>query len=203
MPRLIPGAVLALAVVCTANAPASADMGFPGLQRATPTHRITTCEAFPDHVFVIHRPSIVAGKDRAEYVDLEPGKPVVVDIGGSRRDRAAFLIAPRSAAGSYATASKLAEAVRSGRIDGATQYELMNEEDVPEWYGDKLTIDYRVQRVTGDPEGRLEVVRTTWDQGYQCCVVGLACPVGTVLGGVWLIRRFTRRPNPPGAGPPD
>src|SRR4051794_12244252 len=63
------------------EAEAQADMGTPGLNRATLTHRISTHEPHPDHVFVVSRFDSVffkADRDglgdyrsvhRAEYVD--------------------------------------------------------------------------------------------------------------------------------------
>ncbi|MDB5306776.1 MAG: hypothetical protein JWO38_978 [Gemmataceae bacterium] len=206
MVRFFLGSVLALSVVVGTNAPVIADVGAPGLRSAKPTYRISTHEAFPDHVFVIYRAKDTyvkneeTGKeewrsaDEAEYVDITPDRPIVIPFDRDKIKSVAFIMRSRAAAESYKTALDLARASRE--LGGAVWLELPYRESVPEWHGTEITIDYRVQRNV--KSGRLEIVRTTWNQDYQCCVVGLGTPVALVIGGLWLIRRRrARRITPP------
>jgi hypothetical protein len=205
MLRCVLGSLLAVAGIVVTNGSATADMGVPGLRRAKPTHRISTREAFPDYVFVIYSQKSVYVKDaktgneerrsadEAEFIELTPEQPVMISVDASRIDRKTLIIVPRIVATPFKTALELAEASR--HLKGAVWLELPHREDVPEWHSGEITIDYRVQRDAKSPDGRLEIVRTTWDQSYQCCVVGLCLPVAFSLGGLWLIRRWRRRRN--------
>jgi hypothetical protein len=74
-------------------------------------------------------------------------------------------------------------------VPGAVVRELPFKEAVPAWGADEITLHYRVELT---PDGRPELVRTTKDQGYQCCVVACAAPVGLAAAGVWLSRRWRR-----------
>ncbi len=207
MLRCVLGSVLAVAGVVVTNGSATADMIAPGLRRAKPTARISTREAFPDHLFVIYRQKSITVKDaktgnwesrsadEAEFIELTPDQPVMISVDGSHFDRRTLIIVPRIVATPFKTALELAEA--SGRLNGAVWLEFPYRQDVPEWQSSEITFDYRVQRDAKSPDGRLEIVRTTWDQSYQCCVVGLCLPVAFLLGGLWLIRRWRRHRNTP------
>lgn len=185
-------------------------MGLPGMQRARPTHRIVASEAFPNHVFILYRPNAKYIKDaesdkevrqdasEAEYVEVTPDQPLVVALDGRRFGgsgwHAVLFIVPRTVAARYPAALDLAKAILANEVSSATQYELPFREDVPEWQSQEITVTHRVRRVANSEN--LEVIRTTWDQGYQCCVVALLCPIATVLGGLWLIRRWRRKMVP-------
>jgi len=187
-------ALLSTPVVVTS---ARADAGAPGTQPAHPSHRIIAAEDFPNHVFVIYRPRVTRVEDKgtgkyveqdageAEYVELAPNRPVVVEYDRDRRVTV-LIIAHRAAAASYKSARKLADAVQSQQVEDAVEYQLSKRESVPEWQSREITITHRIQRI--GTSNRLEGVRTTRNQTYQCCVVCLLCPITTLLGGFWLIR---------------
>ncbi|HEY1189410.1 MAG TPA: hypothetical protein VGE74_17280 [Gemmata sp.] len=178
-------------------------MGAPGLKRVQPTHRIIAAEAFPDHVFVLYRPRFKYAKNAqsgrevledassAEYVEVAPDRPLVVAPVEQMGERyAELLVVPRATAAQHPSALGLAKAIMEGRVTDSERYTLPFRESVPEWSGNHITITHRVQRVKNSE--KLEVVRTTWDQGYQCCVAALLGPVAVLLGGLYLVRRLRK-----------
>ncbi|MDY3554490.1 hypothetical protein R5W24_003614 [Gemmata sp. JC717] len=178
--RVVLWAVVSL--VAVAAPAARADMGLPGVRTARPTHLITTADRLPGYVFLVHRPGF-----GTEAVEFGPGQPVTVPVHRDRIDRVQFVIVPRDAAAEFTTPAALAEA--AGRVPGAVVRELPFKEAVPVWGADEITLRYRVELT---PDGRPELVRTTKDQGYQCCVVACAAPVALVSAGLWLVRRSRR-----------
>ena len=202
MSRFALPSALALFFVSVVVTSVRADMSAPGTQRAHPSHRIIATEDFPNHVFVIYRPRVTRVEDKdtgkyveqdageAEYVEPTPNRPIAVEYDHNQRV-VVLIIARRAVAGSYKSARELADAVQSQQVEDAVEYHLSNEESVPAWQGREITIVHRIQR--SGTSNRLEVVRTTRHQGYQCCVACLLYPITTVLGGFWLVQWRRRR----------
>jgi hypothetical protein len=208
----------ALFVVLAASNPATADMSFPfpSAYYTYPTHRITTEETFPNHVFVVFRPKqayvqnqkngivqkeVYRPASQAEYVELTPTHPIIVPIDRNTVDVVFLLVVSRDVAARYRTALELAEAIEAGRVESFLRRELPRREKVPGTYeNSEFTIDYRMQRRAGG----IELVRTTeaverkWYEEW-CCVVPVLLPLAMFLGGFLLIRR--RRRNRPVARP--
>lgn len=204
MRTFVPPALLTFAVVLSMSAPAPADGGvpIPGIRNALVTHRITTREPFPDHVFVLcdqERPH------SARFVTVEPGHPLLIEFHGTEAGAnppaerlsgwwANLLVVPRADLPT-GRAIEVAAHVVAGHVPTARWHKFCRRGGAPVWAGDRITIDYEIRRVGGD---RLEVVRTTRDDTFACCCVApvLAC-VGTFLGGLHLLRLSLR----PGSGP--
>jgi hypothetical protein len=186
----------ALLILTLATGSAYADSGFywPGSRPVKPSHRIETDEAYPDHVFVIERYRLESMSREAEYADLAPRQPITIPP--DFRHNVSLLIAPRTAAEPYKSASELATAVYERKIPGVVLRDCWEREPVPVWVGREFTITYRLQQAaSGDG---LELVRTSSDPFRQWKVAAICLAASVVLGGLWLARRVlcSRPPTP-------
>ena len=181
----------------------------PGTKYARVTVRIHIREEASDSVFVIirQRSKYDAAKQQnisANEVDyVQFSKDGLIEIPGHRREQVDLLIVPRKAAEPYQTAHELADA--AFRIPTATMLGLQFQEEVPSWYGSDFVVNYRLER---RPDEKFELIRTTIDPTWPCCVICIAVPIATIFGGLWLVRRYARRwraafpKTPPPAPPP-
>jgi hypothetical protein len=157
--------------------------GFPWTSPKV-THRITTHETFPDHVFVLCAPGT---STLGEIRELAPDQPIINTQGAML-----LFIVPRTEATPYKTTQELVEALKGGCARAALRHQFSYKESVPFWSGDEFTVEYRVQWT---PSGGIELVRTTANQeGAPCCVAAVLMTMAT-FGGLWLTRRKRKRKN--------
>jgi hypothetical protein len=184
--------LFALTVVLLATSSARADMGpfLPAQAYAKVVHRIEITEEQPDYVFVVCQrfdgPPHFESRRESTFVYLKPGQPL--EFTGERYDTAGLLIVPREVAKAFPSAAALAESVQSGETF-ATQHRFTMRSTVPAWGQSEITATYRVQPAKS---GGLEIVRTSWDPLWQWYIVALLVPLAFLLGGIWIVRRFTR-----------
>jgi hypothetical protein len=183
------------ATVLTAQAGwANPALGLPLTRKAPVSYRIETRAAHPDYTFIL-----VRGADRhnettgkrefvleAEYVELTPDRPLVVHPGP---DGASLLIVPRVDTAQHPSPRQLLKD-RPDLARQAVYQEFGPYEEVPSWFGDEITITYRVQ-AAGSGE-KLEVVRTSWHPLWQWFAAAIGFVVGVLLLGLWLARRTLR-----------
>jgi hypothetical protein len=200
-----------VAILLAMCAVSRADMGpiVPGTKLVHPIYRIITTESFPDHAFILNRYGIQFNQAKgvwdqfseSEYVELTPDHPIELNLlgwsegpwrdGQRAKEDAYLLVVPRSLAASHPSAAELTK-------DAVALMGFSSREPVPNWYGDDITITYRIRKARkGD---NLEAVRVGLDPLYQCCAISSLAALAVTLGGFWFIRRLLRR-APPAARP--
>lgn len=192
--------VLALAglVLLSAAGSARADAAFPpfplvpDVGRVWLRHVVSVREPLPDHVFIL-RNGPGAGYDRAEFVTIEPGQPLVIDF--DREPQwlgwaATLFVVPRDG-----RAGSPDEVLRRAVPGTVTSRTFKRRSGTPAVFAEALTIRYEVRHADGRPD----IVRTSPDERLAGFVAPLLVTLAAVLGGLYLVRRWlrpTRKPNP-------
>lgn len=161
----------------------------PGVGWAYPTYRIETREPHPDYLFVLWYDEFASGRDRAEYVELAPQRPVTFKTG--YHSTCGLIIIARSTAAAYSTPTELAQAVGRGEVAGVREHQFPFRVEVPSWTRTPVTLTYRVEPSRSG--AGLEIVQTSWDPLWQWYVAAVGLTVAMVLGGCWLLRRKRRK----------
>jgi hypothetical protein len=192
MNRVLP----ALTVVLLAASPALADIApslpGPGTKRASVNHSIETREDMQDYVFVVIRWNARHGRQGMEYVQLNRGQPLVPPDPNGYREGFKLVVISKVAAEPYKTVEELIAAVDAKQVPVTLREDFsFDSTAVPYWADRPHVITYELRRsASGDG---LEIVRTSWDPLWQWYIAALMIPLAFLLGGIWLVRRFTRR----------
>jgi hypothetical protein len=182
------GASIVLLACFCGIARADAAPPVPGVHSAHVKVRIVTNHDHPDFLFILgpdHRES------PAHFIQITPEQPFTVP--GTYVHIVNLVIVRKNTA----TQNRSAEQIyNDSTIPGRTAYSLPLRESVPIWYGREYEVRYRVQKMSD--EDRLEVVQSTVNPLWQCCLPCLAMPAVLIYSGVKLLRKKSRAlPSPP------